>query len=79
MPCHLQTKEAMARANLGVDTGDPSPLFCGLLNISELHVQYGIQTFAKFKRPESDSSPVVSTHLIIPFVKEPVLVFHAKY
>ena len=29
----------------------PSP-FCGLLNISALHVQYGIQVFAKFKRPE---------------------------
>ena len=25
---------------------------CGLLNISALHVQYGIQAFAKFKRPE---------------------------
>ena len=25
---------------------------CGLLNISALHVQYGIHTFAKFKRPE---------------------------
>ena len=25
---------------------------CGLLNISALHIQYGIQAFAKFKRPE---------------------------
>ena len=25
---------------------------CGLLNISALHVQYGIQAFVKFKRPE---------------------------
>ena len=25
---------------------------CGLLNISALHVQYRIQAFAKFKRPE---------------------------
>ena len=25
---------------------------CGLLNISALHVQYGIRAFAKFKRPE---------------------------
>ena len=25
---------------------------CGLLNISALHVQYGIQAFAKFKCPE---------------------------
>ena len=25
---------------------------CGLLNISALHVQYGIQAFAKFKHPE---------------------------
>ena len=25
---------------------------CGLLNISALHVQYGIQALAKFKRPE---------------------------
>ena len=30
--------------------GDP---FCGLLNISALHVQYEIQAFAKFKRPEN--------------------------
>ena len=28
------------------------PPFCGLLNISALHVQYGIQAFAKFKRLE---------------------------
>ena len=25
---------------------------CGLLNILALHVQYGIQALAKFKRPE---------------------------
>ena len=30
----------------------PVPPFFGLLNISALHVQYGIQAFAKFKRPE---------------------------
>ena len=30
----------------------PRPPFFGLLNISALHVQYGIQAFAKFKRPE---------------------------
>ena len=41
-----------ARADLGVGPGDPPPPFCGLLNISSLHVQYGIQAFAKFKRPE---------------------------
>ena len=29
----------------------PRPPFFGLLNISALHVQYGIQAFAKFKRP----------------------------
>ena len=34
-------------------------------------INYGIQTFAKFKRLESDSSPVVSTHLIIPLLKSP--------
>ena len=28
------------------------PPFCGLLNISALQAQYGIQVFAKFKRPE---------------------------
>ena len=32
--------------------GGPGPPFCGLLNILALHVQYGIQAFAKFKRPE---------------------------
>ena len=36
---------------MGVGLGGPAP-FCGLLNISALHVQYGIQAFAKFKRPE---------------------------
>ena len=53
MPCHLQTKQAMARANLGVGPGDPGPpllWFIKYLNI--IHFQYGIQTFAKFKRPE---------------------------
>ena len=30
----------------------PPASFCGLWNISALHVQYGIQTFAKFKSPE---------------------------
>ena len=49
--CLLQTKQAMARADLGVGPGDPAPPLV-LLNISALHVQYGIQTFAKFKRPE---------------------------
>ena len=29
---------------------------CNLLNISALHVQYGIQAFAKFKRPECTRS-----------------------
>ena len=29
----------------------PRPPFFGLLNISALHVQYGIRAFAKFKRP----------------------------
>ena len=38
MPCHLQTKQAMARANLGVGPGDPGPPFCGLLNISTLYM-----------------------------------------
>ena len=33
------------------DLGVPRPP-CGLLYISALHVQYGIQAFAKFKRPE---------------------------
>ena len=31
---------------------------CGLLNISALHVQYGIQAFAKFKRPECTRLPL---------------------
>ena len=35
---------------MGGPRGPRSPL-CGLLNISALHVQYGIQGFAKFKRP----------------------------
>ena len=30
----------------------PPPPFCGLLNISALHFQYGIHVFAKFKRSE---------------------------
>ena len=36
------------------DLGVPPPPRppCGLLYISALHVQYGIQAFAKFKRPE---------------------------
>ena len=38
------------RADLGVSPGPPP--FCGLLNISELHVQNGIQAFARFVRPE---------------------------
>ena len=48
----------MSRADLGVGLGGPAPApppsfsISGLLNISVLHVQYGIQTFAKFKRPE---------------------------
>ena len=29
----------------------PRPPFFGLLNISALHVQYGIEEFGKFKRP----------------------------
>ena len=29
----------------------PRPPFIGLLNISALHVQYGIEAFGKFKRP----------------------------
>ena len=41
-----------SRADLGVGPGAPGPPFCGLLNISALHVQYGIQAFAKFKRLE---------------------------
>ena len=32
--------------------GGPGPRFCGFLNISALHVQYGFQAFARFKRPE---------------------------
>ena len=34
----------------------PRPPFFGLLNISALHVQYGIQVFAKFKRVLMNSS-----------------------
>ena len=30
----------------------PRPPFCGLLNISGLHIHYWIQAFANFKRPE---------------------------
>ena len=52
-PCLLQTKQAMAKADFGVGPEPPPPPpFCGLSNISALHLQYGIQTFAKFKRPE---------------------------
>ena len=37
----------------GKPAPSPPPPFCGLLNISALHVQYGIQAFAKFKRPDA--------------------------
>ena len=42
----------MSRADLGVGPGGSGSPFCVLLNISALHVQYGIEAFAKFKRPE---------------------------
>ena len=42
----------LPRADLGVGPGGPGPPFCGLLNFSALHVQYGIQAFAKCKHPE---------------------------
>ena len=41
------------RADLGVGPGGPGLSFVVLLNIlTALHVQYGIQRFAKFKHPE---------------------------
>ena len=48
---HFSEREDMT-VNLGVGPGGPGPPFSGLLNISALHVQYRIQTFAKFKRPK---------------------------
>ena len=45
-------RDSLSRADLGVGRGGPGTPFCGLLNISALHVQYRIQVFAKFKRPE---------------------------
>ena len=49
----LENREwELPRADLGVGPGGPGPPFCGLLNFSALHVQYGIQAFAKCKHPE---------------------------
>ena len=45
-------RDSLSRADFWVGRGGPGPPFCGLLNILALHVQYGIQAFAKFKRPE---------------------------
>ena len=45
-------RDSLSRTDLGVGRGDPGPPFCGLLNILALHVQYGFQAFAKFKRRE---------------------------
>ena len=45
-------RDSLSRADLGMGRGGPGPPFCGLLNILALHIQYGIQAFAKFKRPE---------------------------
>ena len=48
----LDIRRNRARADLGVGQAGPEPPFCGLLNISALRVQYGIQAFPRFKRPE---------------------------
>lgn len=43
------------RADLGVGPGGPAPPpspFCGLLNISPLHVQYGIYSFCLIRKEQ---------------------------
>ena len=46
--------DPIARADLGVGPGGSAPP-CGLSNISALHVQYGIQAFAKLHLRELQS------------------------
>ena len=54
---HLMfSRRKIVNFNKGGFRGEPAPFpppFCGLLNISALHVHYGIQAFAKFKRPDA--------------------------
>jgi len=54
LACNLVTMERKLCCKGGFRGGPrgPRPPFSGLLNISALHVQYGIQAFAKFKRPK---------------------------